>query len=1045
MKVSFVVPVVLLGMASLGSSESSAQAELSDIYAIAALDENTTVGFDARGILVRTTDGFRFTHESVTTFPIYGLSFMSSMFGTAVGDAGTILRSTNRGATWASQSSGTTNPLLAVSFVDANTGSTVGYSGTILRTTDGGATWIAQDSGVFVHLFGVSFIDASNGMAVGDIGTILHTTNGGATWSLQASGTTRHLQTVSLLDTTRAIAVGDFGTILRTTDAGETWEPQFSGTTSHLFGLSSADSNSLVAVGCATTLDEDCQHLGTILRSSDGGATWADLSTGQRNILYSVSFFGADTGTAAGENNFILRTVDGGITWMPTFWRVDADGARPRAGVIQASDGALYGTTSAGGADSRGTVFRVLPNGTNFSVFYSFPGGEDGGIPYELLQGSDGRLYGTASFSTDTVSGTLVFRMLPDGSNFSVLHNFPRVAEITGLIQASDGTLYGTTADYNSNLATAFGMLPDGSAFTTLRSFPRAEGPTDGLMQASDGMLYWLAPGGDSLFQGVVFRLSTDGSDFTALHIFNGPDGADPRGKLVEATDGTLYGTTRAGGANGRGTVFGIRRDGSGFAVLHSFSFTPPYDARPLFGVIQATDGKLYGTTSTPFGGTVFGVNTDGTGFTVLHRFDDLVDGVDPRGRLVEASDGTLWGTTNDRGGVPVGKGTVFKLRRDGGGFTTIHTFHGIGLEGGINPSADLIQGTNGAFYGTASSGGFDESGSPLGRGTVFQLSWDGSYTVLHMFHFVEGKTPLAGLIQASNGALYGTTYEGPGNPGVPRGTVFRINADGTGFAVLHTFLSDFSDGAGPRAPLIEASDGRLYGTAALYGAGSNGTIFRMLPDGTGYQTLRGFAGHPSDGANPRALIQGRDGALYGITRDGGASDFGSVFRMLLDGSGFALLHSFVGTDGANPEGGLIQASDDALYGTTSLGGGGFAGTIFKLRPDGSGFSVLHSFTGRDGTSPVSGVNEINGILYGTTIDTTFRMNTDGSDFTLLHTFEGGRLDGDSSYSRLLLARDGTFRGTTVLGGGSNAGTVFQIFPDGSGFAVLHSFSTSTE
>ncbi len=167
---SLLSSVVSLGMAGLSSGVSLAQTEPADIYGIAALDEDTTVGLDARGRLVRTTDGLRFSYESITTSPVFGLSFVSSTFGTAVGDSGTILRSTNRGATWVSQSSGTRQPLLAVSFVDANLGNTVGYSGTVLRTTDGGGTWTPQDSGTFLNLFGLYFADANNGMAVGDFG-----------------------------------------------------------------------------------------------------------------------------------------------------------------------------------------------------------------------------------------------------------------------------------------------------------------------------------------------------------------------------------------------------------------------------------------------------------------------------------------------------------------------------------------------------------------------------------------------------------------------------------------------------------------------------------------------------------------------------------------------------------------------------------------------------------------------------------------------------------------------------------------------------------
>ena len=194
--------------------------------------------------------------------------FVSSTVGGAVGDFGTILRTTDGGTTWTSQTSGTTSDLWDVSFIDANTGIAVG--GTILRTIDGGTTWTSQTSGTTRILFGVSFTDADTGTAVGGSGTILRTTDGGTSWISQSSGTINDLFGVSFTDAYRGTAVGREGTILRTSNGGTTWTLQTSGTTNQLIGVSFTD------VYTGTTIGEG----GTILRTTGGGVTFG----GEENL-----------------------------------------------------------------------------------------------------------------------------------------------------------------------------------------------------------------------------------------------------------------------------------------------------------------------------------------------------------------------------------------------------------------------------------------------------------------------------------------------------------------------------------------------------------------------------------------------------------------------------------------------------------------------------------------------------------------------------------------------------------------------------------------
>jgi photosystem II stability/assembly factor-like uncharacterized protein len=246
------------------------------------------------------------------------ISFADATHGWAVGDKGTILASSDGGATWQARPSGTENSLNGVHFADASRGWAVGYNGTILATSDGGATWQARPSGTENVLTGVHFADATHGWAVGDNGTILASSDGGATWQARPSGTANFLYGVHFADATHGWAVGDKGTILATGDGGATWQARPSGTANFLYGVHFADATHGWAVG----------RRGTILATSDGGATWQARPSGTTNFLYGVHFADATHGWAVGDNGTILATSDGGATWQ----------ARPSG-----TENALYG------------------------------------------------------------------------------------------------------------------------------------------------------------------------------------------------------------------------------------------------------------------------------------------------------------------------------------------------------------------------------------------------------------------------------------------------------------------------------------------------------------------------------------------------------------------------------------------------------------------------------------------------------------------------------------------------------------------------------
>jgi uncharacterized repeat protein (TIGR03803 family) len=338
-------------------------------------------------------------------------------------------------------------------------------------------------------------------------------------------------------------------------------------------------------------------------------------------------------------------------------------------------------------------------------------------------------------------------------------------------------------------------------------------------------------------------------------------------------------------------------------------------------------------------------------------------------------------------------------------------------------------------------------------------------FTTLHSFALPyagatndDGDNSAAGLILSGN-TLYGTA-EFFGNSGsFASGTVFKLNTNGTGYTNLYNFTGG-SDGAEPRAGLI-LSGNTLYGTAAGGGSSGNGTVFAVNTDGSGFTNLYSFtarSGSPftnSDGAVPSAGMILSGNTLYGTAAGGGSWGNGAVFAVNTDGSGFTNLYSFTATpaypnstnsDGANPHAGLIL-SGNTLYGTATSGGSSGYGTVFALNTDGTNFTTLHSFTnGSDGAHPISGLTLSGNTLYGTAhiggnsnAGTVFALNTDGTGFTNLYSFTGGS-DGSNLDAGLILS--GNILYGTAYGGGSwGNGTVFALNTDGSGFTNLYSFT----
>jgi uncharacterized repeat protein (TIGR03803 family) len=357
------------------------------------------------------------------------------------------------------------------------------------------------------------------------------------------------------------------------------------------------------------------------------------------------------------------------------------------------------------------------------------------------------------------------------------------------------------------------------------------------------------------------------------------------------------------------------------------------------------------------------------------------------------------------------------------------------GLDG-ADPAAGLID-VSGSFYGTTAYGG---ASTGYNGGTVFSISTTGKESVLHSFgNGSDGGQPLGGLVDV-NGTLYGTTaFGGTYN----NGTVFSITTAGDE-KVLYSFGGS-TDGSNARAGLV-AVKGVLYGTTYQGGTSGEGTVFAVRISDGKETVLHSFSGAP-DGSYPLASLLNVNGTLYGTTLDGGSRyGAGTIFSINTAGVEAVLL-SFDGPDGAYPYAGLINVGG-TLYGTTGGGGTGSSGTVFSIDKSGMNERVLHNFgnSASDGIAPLAGLISVKGTLYGTTSEggaaaagTVFRLKIDGTKERVLHSF-GEHYKNDGSLPKANLLRvNNTLYGTTVAGGISlpscynygmcDYGTVFALTP----------------
>ncbi len=411
------------------------------------------------------------------------------------------------------------------------------------------------------------------------------------------------------------------------------------------------------------------------------------------------------------------------------------------------------------------------------------------------------------------------------------------------MIEDSSGDFFGTT-EYGGAFGdgTVFEMAAGSGTVTILASFNGTNGanPLAGLVEDSSGNLFGTTNGGGASGDGTVFEVVAGSGTITALASFNGTNGANPYADLIEDSSGNLFGTSFSGGASGDGTIFKVAPGSGTITVLASFNGTN--GANPLRALVEDSSGNLFGTTT--FGGasgngTVFEVAAGSSTITTLASFNGT-NGSNPQATLVEDSSGNLFGTTYAGGAS--GDGTVFQLAAGSGTITTLVSFDGTN---GANLEAGLIEDSNGNLFGTTVLGGTSNDG------TVFKVAASGgTLTTLVSFNGFNGSEPEAGLIEDSNGNLYGTTYEGGA---ASDGTLFKV-ADAT-FTITATDAAGATASQNYSLPVILApaistttlpnwTVNQPYNQTIVASAGTGATTFSVsagsLPTGLSLNSSTG-------------------------------------------------------------------------------------------------------------------------------------------------------------------------------------------------------------
>jgi len=642
------------------------------------------------------------------------------------------------------------------------------------------------------------------------------------------------------------------------------------------------------------------------------------------------------TGGDDGLGTVFKTNYDGSNFQTINIFSSTTPGKQPYGGLLRASNNKLYGYNSSGGQCGYGNLFSYDLNFTYYSVLIDFDLNTMGGEPHgQPIQGSNGKLYGATSAGGSNGLGTL-FEYDPTNQSFIVLTDFAGLDFgcdfAGGIIEATNGKFYGL----GSGGTAGYGVIYeyDLAVGTPVKIYEFPASGLDGvepwgeLIQATNGLLYGMTANGGLNGYGVIFEFDIATSTFTKKIDLTNLTGRYPYGSLMQASSGLIYGMTNEAGTGQHGTLFEYDPIANSIATRINFGSTPSVGDFPWFGVVCETpNGNLYGMTSdggANSAGVIFEYNPITQTATTKLEFDGT-NGYYPTGSLVLGPDSILYGLTQSGGQMHVGNMILFD-------YITNNWSVPVDLNTsifGICPAAALTVGQDNKLYGLMQYGGFQNVGDVYQIDPISGISsvfWPGLTNANGGYSVESGAPPmLTELCAASNGKLYGVTSDGGSNS---EGAIFEKDLITYAITLNASFASG-STGANPGPGLIQATDGKLYGVCRSGGTNNVGTLFSY--DIATNTLVKLFDFDNTNGANPNCILSELSpGRIYGVTNSGGANLNGLIFHHDIVSGTTVKLNDFTTAMGKG-NGSLLAASNGLIYGMRSSGGTSGQGCIYSF------------------------------------------------------------------------------------------------------------------
>ncbi len=692
---------------------------------------------------------------------------------------------------------------------------------------------------------------------------------------------------------------------------------------SKLYGT--ASNGGAYTVGTIFSLNSDGTNFSVLHEFNNDGSDGTSPATSltiSGSTLYGVT---ASGGQYYNGTIFKINTDGTGYSVLHHF--NGTNGLNPN-GQLALSGTTLYGITTNGGANSLGTLFSIEVDGSAFAVLKDFDASAYS--PIGALSLSGGKLYGVVQAGGSSGYG-MIYSINLDGSGLDDIYHFPTGNSPSGRLLIHSGKIFTTNSSGGANFyGQIFSLNIDGSGLTSLHDFNNETNGglyPIGALALHDGILYGVSSSGGTNNMGIIYQVKTDGSGYGKLYDFTGTvdDGSYPTSGLI-LDSGILYGATYQGGTNNVGALYGVSTshvqhqvtiDVTSDKVLHTFANKP--DGNYPTGDLVLYEGQLYGITTSGGDddlGSIFRIDVNGGNYTILYSFNNTSSlGTNPSGGIV-IDQGFIYGVANSGGSANMG--TVFRVQTDGTGMTVLHDFIGTN---GANPNAPLTL-NGGVLFGSTGSD------SMSGGGTLFRINTDGSHFSTLYFFDPSNNRPYypTGQLVYESGIIYGTTYQGGANGG---GTIFSIYADGHNFKHLYDFGVGSEEETLPTLPeggLTLVGGNKLFGMTSHGGASTHGTIFSWDIGHRTFTTIHEF----SNTERPSTRLKVDGSKIYGFTT-GFKYTAGTIFSMNDDGSGFTNHYTFSkGVDGWHPSGAPVISSG-YVFGVSMDGGANSFGTIFKI------------------------------------------------------------------------------------------------------------------